>query len=278
MSDKERKWRTDGKGHPPASIDLEALNDATYYHACEYNYRVAYAAGDSFYMEDRDWKSTIDEVCALLAHSGKRPEGTRLLDVGCGDGTITLSLARRGYTCTGIDVASAAISRARERAAEAGVNVRFLQADALRLAEVLHERFDVVLDVKSYHMLILDSHRQEYLLQLHRRLSDDGYLVFLNACDDSAAGERIVSFDEYYRARSGLAGGVPYKPWWRWALRLTRPRRLCLMCRQVSRSQYASELQAAGFAVDYEYAPRTAAGFVARRASPSPTCFGTTEP
>lgn len=55
----------------------------------------------------------------------------RALDLGCGDGTNTLMLARHGWSATGIDISESAIDNARAAAEEAGVEARFIHADML---------------------------------------------------------------------------------------------------------------------------------------------------
>ena len=66
----------------------------------------------------------------------------RLLELGTGRGRDLIFLARNGFRVTGIDVSSAALERARRRAARLGVPMR------LRLADFctgrLGDRFDVV--------------------------------------------------------------------------------------------------------------------------------------
>jgi SAM-dependent methyltransferase len=76
-------------------------------------------------------------------------EGTgRVLDVGCGAGATTLSAARRlgpGGSCLGVDLSSALIDVARERARRERVdNARFVHADAQTHAFEPHA-FDAVI-------------------------------------------------------------------------------------------------------------------------------------
>jgi SAM-dependent methyltransferase len=52
-----------------------------------------------------------------------------VLDVGCGSGRLAVELADLGAAVTGIDVSEARVAAARERAARAGVDVRFMHAD-----------------------------------------------------------------------------------------------------------------------------------------------------
>ena len=53
-----------------------------------------------------------------------------LLDVGCGAGQTALPAAKRGAHVTGIDVAENLIDHARQRAREAGLDIRFDVGDA----------------------------------------------------------------------------------------------------------------------------------------------------
>ena len=55
----------------------------------------------------------------------------RALDLGCGDGTNTIMLARHGWTATGLDISGKAIEQARAAAVSAGVEARFIEADML---------------------------------------------------------------------------------------------------------------------------------------------------
>jgi S-adenosylmethionine-dependent methyltransferase len=79
----------------------------------------------------------------LAAHLPATPP-RRVLDVGCGQGTQLLRLARLGHDVTGLD-SSATLLADLERDA-AGVRVRTVHADAGRLAELFEpESFDAVL-------------------------------------------------------------------------------------------------------------------------------------
>ena len=58
------------------------------------------------------------------------PPGARLLDVGCGSGTLALIAARNGALAAGVDIAPNWIERARGRAASEQVQVDFREGDA----------------------------------------------------------------------------------------------------------------------------------------------------
>ena len=57
----------------------------------------------------------------------------RVLDVGCGEGTDAIWLARRGWSVTAIDVSAVAVSRAREAAELAGVEIDWICGDVLQM-------------------------------------------------------------------------------------------------------------------------------------------------
>lgn len=82
----------------------------------------------------------IDRLESLLQ---LRPP-LRVLDLPCGQGRHAIELARRGYQVTGVDLSEAMLSVARERAARAGVQARFVRGD---MREPLVQRFDLVLNL-----------------------------------------------------------------------------------------------------------------------------------
>ena len=59
--------------------------------------------------------------------------GTRLLDVGCGAGQLTLPAARRGIKVTGLDLAANLVQQARSKAAAEGLQIRVDEGDAENL-------------------------------------------------------------------------------------------------------------------------------------------------
>jgi 2-polyprenyl-3-methyl-5-hydroxy-6-metoxy-1,4-benzoquinol methylase len=70
-------------------------------------------------------------------------ENTRLLEVGCGTATLTLSLAREIKGLVGVDIAEASVELSIKNAKELGVtNSRFELGDCLNLS--YQDEFDVV--------------------------------------------------------------------------------------------------------------------------------------
>src|SRR5215467_5354288 len=84
---------------------------------------------------------------ALVESLGITPP-VRVLDLGCGDGTTALPLARLGADVIGIDIARNLVEAGNKRAAAAGLTrLKFQEGDACNLEGVADHSFDLVLSV-----------------------------------------------------------------------------------------------------------------------------------
>src|ERR1700726_1041777 len=100
-------------------------------------------------------KGDFTEIAALMRESGEavvRSLGIvppiRVLDLGCGDGTTAVPLARLGGEVVGIDIASNLVAAGNRRAAELGLrNLKFQEGDASNLEGVADDSFDLTLSV-----------------------------------------------------------------------------------------------------------------------------------
>src|SRR5690606_39256167 len=70
--------------------------------------------------------------------------GHQVLDVGCGGGILSESMARRGALVTGIDLSEAALEAGRRHADEQGVELDYRLISVEQLAEEAPESFDLV--------------------------------------------------------------------------------------------------------------------------------------
>jgi cyclopropane fatty-acyl-phospholipid synthase-like methyltransferase len=119
------------------------------------NYRLAYAIGFHPWEDLADHPPFADKLLKLAREEvGYGPPYGSALDLGTGSAVWGVQLAKRGWEVTGIDIVGQALSRARERVDEAGVEMRVVHGDvtALREADV-GSGFRLVLDTGTFHGL-----------------------------------------------------------------------------------------------------------------------------
>ncbi|GAB4372659.1 MAG: hypothetical protein Kow0042_16070 [Calditrichia bacterium] len=71
------------------------------------------------------------------------PDGSKVLDVGCGTGGFALRLARKGHQVTGVDLSEKMIRVARRRQKRSDLtNLEFINLNAVHLSRCLTRPFD----------------------------------------------------------------------------------------------------------------------------------------
>lgn len=128
-----------------------------------------------------------------------------VLDAGCGTGENALHLASLGLPVVGVDVAETALAIARAKAADRGIEVGFVLADAFQL-ERLGRRFATVLDCGLFHTFDGDE-RPAYVASLASVTERDGTLYVLCFSDDGPdPGPHPVSREELRTAFNPSTG------------------------------------------------------------------------
>lgn len=155
------------------------------------------------------WRTVENSASHLLPHL--RP-GLRILDVGCGPGTITAGLARivgEDGEVLGVDLSADVIELARQSAAPADGNLRFEVHDVMDL-DVPDASYDVV----HAHQVL--QHLQDPVAALREmhRVTRPGGLVAVRDADYGAmtwhpASEELDAWLSAYRATARHSGAEP---------------------------------------------------------------------
>ena len=132
----------------------------------------------SFY--DAGWRGELDRGkeqrgnlqanLDFLARTSLLKPGDKVLEIGCGIGTVVFELAKQGYEAMGTDISQVAIEYGRSK--YAGVHLEVQPAEELPFGD---ETFDVVLSFDLFeHIARIDRHVSE----VHRVLKPSGYYLF----------------------------------------------------------------------------------------------------
>ncbi|WP_031078314.1 class I SAM-dependent methyltransferase [Streptomyces sp. NRRL S-118] len=167
---------------------------------------------DGFYA-DRDkpvpfFVAKPDENLVSYVERGVVPPGGRVLDLGCGPGRNALYLAGRCFDVDAVDLSPQAIAWARERAREAGAEVRFHCGDAFTWAA--GGPYDLVYDSGCFHHL--PPHRRvSHLALLDRVLAPGGHFALTCfAAGPGGMGSELP--DAHFYREGALQGGLAYTP------------------------------------------------------------------
>ena len=154
-----------------------------------------------------DWYASVYGVRLREHLQARGLTGGKVLDAGCGTGTLALQLAAAGYDVAGVDLSEALLEKA--RAKDEDKKVRWLQGDITRLA--MGETFDAITCVSDVlnHLPTIDD-REQTIRGCHRHLNPGGWVFF-----DSMTCQGLAELDSYTtndRASRVLLLGVIWEP------------------------------------------------------------------
>jgi 2-polyprenyl-3-methyl-5-hydroxy-6-metoxy-1,4-benzoquinol methylase len=125
-----------------------------------------------------DTENQVDFIVRTLGLKGKE----RILDLACGYGRHALSLARRGFDVTGVDITEEFIKDAIHTADTEGLKVQFIQSDIRELN--FSEEFDVVLNLADGAIGYLESDEENLkIFQVISNALKPGGKHFMDICN-----------------------------------------------------------------------------------------------
>jgi len=131
------------------------------------------------------WSGTeklVDGITKVL--DGFGIEAGHLLDLCCGNGRVSIHMAKRGFKAVGVDISRAFLEDAERRAREHGVSnlVTFLEGDIRNLVEVVKTRYSRPFDVLVNTWASIGFYEKEDDLSIFkqaRQLSREGTILFV---------------------------------------------------------------------------------------------------
>lgn len=92
--------------------------------------------------------STMRESGEKLAAQFNVKKGMKVLDVGCGDGTTAIPMARLGGEVRGVDIARNLVKAGNDRVKKENINnCTFEEGDATNLSQLADQSFDLVVSI-----------------------------------------------------------------------------------------------------------------------------------
>jgi len=146
------------------------------------------------------WEERLAQEIPFFERLFTEHEVRRVLDVACGTGRHAVALAKRGYEVLGSDVAQGMVTRARQNAAAAGVEVTFVRAGFGELLGSVKEPFDALLCLgNSLPSLLSEDALKDALADMAGVLLPGGLLVVQNLNYDRvwAQRERFMPLQTY---------------------------------------------------------------------------------
>jgi Methylase involved in ubiquinone/menaquinone biosynthesis len=156
--------------------------------------------GDDYMVvyRHRNWERAIEEV-RLMMRWLELPQGSSLLDVGCGMGRHAVALAEMGYQVSGVDLSEPLLEEARIH--DVNGHVRWEHGD-MRKLPFPDSRFDATLNLFTSFGYFDELDNRRVLHELRRVLRPDGCFVidFLNA---SEIYRKLVPLSEHVDEQTG---------------------------------------------------------------------------
>ena len=166
---------------------------------------------------DIDYSKWADFIEKIISRNFKGEKADLVLDLGCGTGSMTLELARRGYDMTGVDYSCEMLDIARNRAIDEGLSEKMLWLCQDMTEFELYGTVDVTVScLDSLNHLIGKGDLERCFKLVHNYLNPDGLFIFdINGkykfeniyADNSYVIEEDGSFcvwQNYYDERSKL--------------------------------------------------------------------------
>lgn len=103
--------------------------------------------------------------------------GSRILDLACGTGNITLELFRQGYSVTGIDLSQEMLTMAEEKIRSAGFEPDFYCQNMINLQ--VPERYDLIISAfDSMNYVLREEDLSRVMVRVNEALKPGGLFIF----------------------------------------------------------------------------------------------------
>lgn len=134
----------------------------------------------------------LEYICSKIReHLGSEDiSGTKILDVGCGGGIVSIPLARLGAEVTGVDAGQENIEVAKQNAVLKGVDIEFLSSDI----STLKAKYDVILCLEVVEHI---DNLEAFIRDISGLLKPKGMVIFSSINRTAKAFTLAIAAAEY---------------------------------------------------------------------------------
>lgn len=132
------------------------------------------------HMMNEGWKAaprTARQIKKVLKKHGISKG--RVLELGCGNGRISLNMAKLGFDATGVDMSQLYIDDAREKAVTRCAKANFICGDIRNINKIVRGKFDVAISIWTSLGFYDRATDERILRQVARLLKKDGIFLIL---------------------------------------------------------------------------------------------------
>ncbi len=127
---------------------------------------------DEIQSRRQNYDAQAEELHQVLLDN----QASRVLDIGCGTGSLLIRLARWRYECTGLDMDGAMLAEAKKKAGREKLAIEFEQRDIKNM--VLEKKFDVVTCFQVISLLAYPGEVKAALESINKILTPRGLFIF----------------------------------------------------------------------------------------------------
>ena len=184
-----------------------------------------YKHGWTLDIKNQSWVEDTENQVNFIIKTLNLTGNERILDLACGYGRHSLSLARKGYSVVGVDITPAYIDDAQKTAKAESLNADFINADIRDVQ--FEDEFDVVLNLADGAIGYLETDEENLkIFDVVSRALKPGGQHFMDICNAEHAenyfpklgwevGEKALALSKFEwdgKTRRMLFGGwdIPY--------------------------------------------------------------------
>ena len=131
-----------------------------------------------------------NKLADLIEQKIPNVDYSRIVDVGCGRGRHSITLAERGYHITGLDLSTHAIEKAKRITADRGLqNVEFIVQD---MRQPLSTRFDAALNLFTTFGYFIDNEQNEQVLESVNSMLKKNGLFLIDYLNSNRVEDELV--------------------------------------------------------------------------------------